>query len=167
MSAQTYEDLTGPPAAVQARIAALHDSGRLLAVSPPEPCGSGWRVRVWTRATVPPRAATVPSRPALPARAAEPEPGPVWSPPPWLTGQVAGRAATVAGVGGLLVAVVWAVARAVAGAVAWTGDHAGQIVALLGLAGVGAAVWAVRRLRRGRGQASGCVTQHGPRCRSH
>jgi hypothetical protein len=140
-------------------------AGTLVGSEGPELVDAGlWQVRVVIR-RVPAGGQALATPPPGPGPGAEP--GPVWSPPAWLTGQVAGRAATVAGVGGLLVAVVWVVARAVAGAVAWTGEHAGQIVALLGLAGVGAAVWAVRKLRRGRGQASGCVTQHGPRCRSH
>lgn len=163
-AAGVYRDLTGPPHVVQRRLAELHDSGTLLAMTPPRPCGTGWRVRVWVRTAGPAAAASRPGRMALPAR---PAAGPAWAPPAWLTRQVAARAAAVAGVGAVVAGLVWVVWQAATGAVAWTTDHTGTVLAALLLAGIGAAAWVSRKLRRASAPACTTTTVHGRRCRGH
>lgn len=154
---QTYVDLSGPPAQVQARIAELEARQVLLALTPPRRCADGWRVRAWVRVEPPPHQM---SQVALPG------PPPPWRPPAWLTPAAAGRTAAVLAAVAVLVAVVWIVVRAVAGAVQWTQDHTGQLAAVLVAGGLLAVAWLARRLGR-RGTAPTCTTIHGPGCRHH
>lgn len=156
---QTYQDLTGPPQVVQSRIADLYQRRRLLAMTPPELDGDGWRVRVWVRASEPRRpTGTPPAR--RPQRALPPPPEP-WQ---WPGREHAGRIAAGLGITAVAGAVVWIVWQAVRSATDWAGDHTGQLVGVGGLAALAVLAWLRWKLRR---PACPGHVHHCNGCRSH